>query len=263
VPVPRAQLATLQAQLTTLVNPLKPASPGMVFQRKPIESLRGLLAVRLAPPVLNPDSIQLQAWKGAIAQNPLLWYVRRRNLQVRADAIAAPVQVAANEIQNEQDLVLRLTDAGLLDRFNALKARSSATGVADLTKRLSSQAVADNPVLAASVISTLEKAPQLDRVTVLEATEQLVNPGLGEGLAQIKVSNPGVADPEVMKALADSGAAAELDTIGRTVDKAALTDVTNQVIAIAKTAGADAPAQINTLLKDRVKSPVRITRVIR
>jgi hypothetical protein len=61
-----------------------------------------------------------------------------------------------------------------------------------------------------------------------------------------------------MKAVADSGAAAQLDTIGQTLDKAKLTDVTKQVVAIAKTGAADAPSKIATLLKTSV-SATRVT----
>jgi hypothetical protein len=261
VPVPRSQVPTLKTTLTTLLNPLKPAAPGMVFQRKPIEALRGLIAVRQLPPTLDPGSVQDQAWRGALSRSPLLWYVRRRNLQVRQDVIGVSVPVSTDEVQREAALTTTLNTAGLLDRFNALKAKASTTAVADLTTRLSSPAVIANPVLAASVISVLEKAPQVDSATVLKSTETLVDPGVGEGLTQIDATNPGIKDPEVMKAVADSGAADQLDAIGRTVDKAKLTDVTNQVIALAKTAGADAPAKIASLLNAQAKPKLVTTRV--
>jgi hypothetical protein len=253
VPVPRAQLPTLKATLTTLQNTLKPAAPGMVFQRKPLEALRGLLAVRVPPTPLNPGTVQDKAWRAALALNPLLWYVRRRNLQVRQDIVGAGVPVATVELAQEKTLTDALTTAGLLDRFNALKAKASTAAIADLTARLASPAVIANPILAASTISDLEKAPQLDRVTVLQITEPLADPKLGQGLAQIAAANTGVADPQVAKAIADSGAAAQLDALGRTLDKAKLVDVTNQVIALAKAGGADAPAKIATLLNAQVK----------
>lgn len=247
--VPRNQLPTLTAKLNTLQSPLRPAAPGMVFQRKPIESLRGLLAVRTSPQPLVADSIQAQAWKAVIGQNPVLWYARRRNLQVRADVAASSVLVPTNELPDESHMLDNLKNAGLLDRFNALKLKASTSAVADLTKRLSSKVVADNPVLAASTISVLEKASVLDRVTVLQATEPLADPNLGKGLSQISQSNPDVADPAVMKVLGDSGAASDLDTIGQTLDKARLSDVTKQVVAIAKAGGADAPTKIADFLK--------------
>jgi hypothetical protein len=258
VPVPRTQLSGIKATLTTLLNPLKPAAPGMVFQRKPIEALRGLLAVRLPPPVLDVGSHQDQAWRAALALNPLLWYVRRRNLQVRQDVAGVSVVVPNNEIATDQGVTKTLQDAGLLDRFNALKLKASTGAIADLTASLASPAVATNPVLAASAISTLEKAPQVDTTTVLQVTQPLADPKLGEGLAQIHAANPEVSDPQVMKAVADSGAAAQLDTIGQTLDKAKLTDVTKQVVAIAKTGAADAPSKIATLLKTSV-SATRVT----
>jgi hypothetical protein len=234
----------------------------MVFQRKPLEALRGLISVRTTPAVLAADTIQAKAWAAALAMNPLLWYARRRNLEVRTELVGTPVPVATNELTDEANLTNTLRNAGLLDRFNALKAKASAPAIAELTRRLSSPVVASNTVLAASVLSNLEKAPTLDRVTVLQATESLADPKLGQGLAQINTTNPGVADPAVMKAVADSGTAAELDVIGRSFDKAQLTDVTNQVIALAKTAGAEAPAKIAELLKAQMPKTLRAGLVI-
>ena len=69
-----------------------------------------------------------------------------------------------------------------------------------------------------------------------------------------------------MQAVADSGAAAQLDTIGRTLDKTKLTDVTNQVITIAKTGGADAASKIAALLKANTpaaKSIITLQRLVK
>ena len=262
VPVLREQLPTLKQKLGTLLSPLRPAAPGMVFQRKPLEALQGLTALRLPPVVLNTDSIQVQTWRAALAQSPLLWYVRRRNVQVRADVLGASTPVPTNEIAEERALNSKLEDAGLLDRFNALKGRSSTAAIADITRRLASPVVANNPVLAGSVIATLEKAPTLDRVTVLEATERLGDPKLGEGLAELTRTNPAVTDATVLKAVADSGAAADLDVLGRSLDRAQVTEVTNKVIAIAKAGEVDASAKIAELLRTEAARSTRI-RILR
>ena len=254
--VPRSQIGTLKVGLSTLTSSLKPAAPGMVFQRKPIEALRGLISLRLPPAPLDTGTFQGRAWRDVLARNPLLWYVRRRNLQVRQDILGVTSLAPPSDIQVDTSVSNALRSAGLLDRFTALKSKASSAAVADLTARLASPAIAANPVLAASVFSKLEKAPQLDRVTILEATETLADPAAGEGLAHIDQTNPGIKDPEVMKAVAESGAADHLDAIGRTVDKTKLTELTNQVIAIAKTAGSDAPTKIAELLKSQPK-PVR------
>jgi len=93
VPVPRAQLPGLKATLTNLLNPLKPAAPGLIFQRKPIASLLGLTAVRLPAPPVDTGSAIDKAWRAALSRNPLLWYVRRRNMQVREDVAGNLVPV--------------------------------------------------------------------------------------------------------------------------------------------------------------------------
>ena len=159
VPVPRTQLPTLKATLSTLLSPLRPAAPGMVFQRRPIDALRGLLSVRLPPPTLDIGSLQDRAWRAALALNPLLWYVRRRNLQVRQDIVGTSVSVSTNELATDQAVTTDLTNASY--SLGCAQARTSSAALADLTARLSSPAVASNPIFAASVISALEKAPQV------------------------------------------------------------------------------------------------------
>jgi hypothetical protein len=251
VPVPRMQLPALKVALTNLLSPLRPAAPGLVFLRKPLASLLGLTAIRVPPPPVNTGSVADVAWRGALSLNPMLWYVRRRNLEVREDVAGSRVIVATNEGNTEGGVLTNLTNLGMIDRFNALRARASTAATADLVARLSSPAVAANPVLVASTLTSLEKSPQIDQATVLKVTQPLIDPNLGEGLAQIQKTNAAVTDPAVTQAVADSGAAPLLDVIGRTLDKAKLADVTNQVIAIAKAGGGNAPSKIAELLKNQ------------
>jgi len=54
----------------------------------------------------------------------------------------------------------------------------------------------------------------------------------------------------VVAALGASGAAIPLDTLGRTLDAATLTDLTKKIVAAAKAGGSDAPAKIAKLIDD-------------
>jgi hypothetical protein len=255
VPVPRVLLPGLKTALTNLLTPLRPAAPGLVFQRKPIESLLGLTAVRVAPPPINTGSVADVAWRNALALNPLLWYTRRRNLQAREDVAAGRVLVGSNDAELDVSVLKGLQEAGLQDRMNAIKAKASSVAWADLLARLASPAVKTNPVLAASVLSQLEKVQTVDQATVINVTEPLTDPQLGEGLARLGQVNPELNDPRVIKALGDSAAAPLLDVIGRGLDKTKLNDLSKQVIAIAKTGGTAAPATIAELLKRHLVGP--------
>ena len=102
-------------------------------------------------------------------------------------------------------------------------------------------------VLASGPIFALVKGNQFDQATILQATESLTAPQLGEGLAKIQAANPDMATAPVLQALGASGAAIPLDTLGRTLDAATLADLTKQIVALAK-AGGNAPTKIAALI---------------
>lgn len=250
VSVPRTQLPQLQATLTTVTNSLRPAAPGLTFQRKPIQSLLGLTALRAAPPLVNTGSPIDAAWRTALGQNPLLWYVRRRNLTVREDVTGTRVVVSGDEIGVEKVLSTRLTQLGLANRFTALKAKASAPAIAQMTGMLASPAMS-NPILSQSAIQELEQNPNIDQAAALKTSERFSDPQLGEGLAQLGQLNAAINQPAVVQALAASGVAPELDRVARSADPAVRTAVATKVIAIANSGAADAPARIATLVRDR------------
>jgi hypothetical protein len=94
----------------------------------------------------------------------------------------------------------------------------------------------------------LVKGNQFDQATILQATEPLTAPQLGEGLAKIQAANKDMATAPVLQALGASGAAIPLDTLGRTLDAATLADLSKQVVALAQAGGNDAPTKIAALI---------------
>lgn len=248
VPVPRAQFPTIKATLTTVAVTLKPAVPGLVFQRKPIQSLLGLTALRLPPPIVNQGSTIDKAWRAALARNPLLWYVRRRNLEVQADAAGTPVRVPINDTAADQAALTAMQSAGLTAQFNLIKGKASSLAFANLVARLASPAVAANPILASGAITQLAKGNQFDQATILQATEPLVDPHLGEGLARAQQLNADMTKPAVVQAVGASGAAIALDKLGRSLDTATLTDLTKQIATLTAAGGSAAPGNIAALI---------------
>jgi hypothetical protein len=248
VPVPRAQFPTIKATLTTVAVTLKPAAPGLVFQRKPIQSLLSLTAIRVPAPAVNQGSTIDKAWRAALARNPLLWYVRRRNLGVRPDIAGASVPVPINDTAADQAAQQAIQNAGLTAQFNTIKGKASSQAFANLVARLASPAIAANPVLASGPIDQLAKGNQFDQATILQATEPLTDPHLGEGLARAQQLNPDMTKPAVLQALGASDAAIALDKLGRSLDTATLTDLTKQIAALAAAGGAAAPGNIAALI---------------
>ena len=254
VPVSRKQFPSIRQSLTSATSSLHPAAPGVVAQRRPIESLVALTArIRRPPP--NPVSPIDAAWRQALGQNSMLWFVRRRNLQVRRDVARTAIRVpAGNDSAAEQALAARLSTMGLAARFTALKAKSTAAGAAVVTGLLESPVFADR-VLAEAVFTNLEVVAQVDQATALNVTARFSVARIGEGIAKVEAANAGIIDPAVIKAIAIADVAPELDRAGTILDKDALTELVNQVVTIAKSGAADASPRIAALVRAKVSIP--------
>lgn len=249
VPVPRAQIPTFKATLTTLTNALRAAAPGMVFQRRPIESLVALTAVRLAPPVLNVVSPIDAAWKQALSRNNLLWYVRRRNLQVRQDL--AGVAVSANAVNSLWSLNDALVTMNLDKRFATLRQKAQPDFVGAVTGLVTGMAFTGSKMLMQDAIHEFELAATLDLRGATPILKRFSNPSLGQGLARIQKLVPTTTVVATVQVIAESGAVPELDLLGQKLSDADMTALANQVVTIANSGKADASAQIAQLLKAR------------
>src|SRR5438445_774164 len=256
VPVPRAQIPSFKAKLTTLVNPLRSAAPGMVFQRKPIESLTALTALRLPPPVLNVVSPIDSVWKQALSTNPLLWYVCRRNLQIRKDVIGKRVTAdAVTSLFNLTDALAKSTPQ-LTDRFTALRQNPKATsdGIASMTGLLTGTVFVgsstNSRMCLRGAIKDFEQLATLDLSGANSIARRFGDPNLGQVLTRVHALVPDlIATPATILTVAESGAMPELDLLGQKLSDADLKTLGTQVVTIAKSGAADAPAQIAKLLR--------------
>src|SRR6185503_4157759 len=86
IPVPRERLRLLLSSLTSTTRILKPAAPGLVARRKPLESLLSLTLPRTVD-ISGPASSADAVWANALTihNDRMLWYVRRRNLQYKSE----------------------------------------------------------------------------------------------------------------------------------------------------------------------------------
>jgi len=258
VPVPRGEIPSFKAKLTTLVNPLRSAAPGMVFQRKPIESLTALTALRLPSPVLNVVSPIDSVWKQALGINPLLWYVCRRNLQIREDVIGKRVSAdAVASLWSLTDALAKSTPA-LTDRFTVLRQNPKATadGITSMTGLLAGTAFVSSSInsrmILRGAIREFEQLATLDLPGANLITRRFGDPNLGQGLTRIQQLVPDlVAAAATMQTVAESGAMPELDLLGQRLSDADLTALATQVVNTAKPATPDASVQIGKLLRAR------------
>jgi hypothetical protein len=105
IPVPRAQLASLSYELGSAERTLAPAAPWSMARATPLQTLQSL---SLQPTLLpaSRQGVQTQArWAALLGRTDMLWFIRRRNLHVRADVLgqaAASLSDALNRLQPGQ-----------------------------------------------------------------------------------------------------------------------------------------------------------------
>ncbi|MGA2410565.1 MAG: hypothetical protein ABSG46_09290 [Candidatus Binataceae bacterium] len=228
VPVSRAQLPSLKLSLGSMAKPLRPAAPGMIFQRKPLQALAGMTAVRQPPPLVDTGKTIDSGWRQAIGQNSMLWYVRRRNLHLSEEVTGTPVPLAVDEEGSEKATSERLAKMGLADRVGAINAKSTTAAKAEVNARLASPAM-DHPIVAESVVHELEQHPKIDHATAISVTQPFSEPGMGEGIARLEQANPVLKQPEVAKTVAAARVTPELDRVARAANEAKLKELADQI----------------------------------
>lgn len=89
LPVPRRELGNWQTSLQNrLTRTLRTAAPGVIYRRKPLETLLSLKARRFPIAFPTPaETLDDDAWRSALSRFERLWYIRRRNLAYREDIV--------------------------------------------------------------------------------------------------------------------------------------------------------------------------------
>lgn len=249
-PVTRQELELHKRSLQSVVRPIKSASAGLISKRSPFESLVRLSAPTLLmrPPVLvnlTPDE-QARAWQRAIEAartqanagtngRGMFWYLRKRQLPYTAEISSTTLRLAgdAQAIDNEVDTRVRADE--VLTRFNSITSKIPTLARAEAANLLASPRLAVSATLPTRVLATsdllrrsaftalslradkrAEEDKQLQHEDVLEVARQFGDPRLGEGFDALVQSadedtRRDLKTPEVVKAVADSGVAPDLD----------------------------------------------------
>ena len=252
IPVPRQQMRTLSAKLGTLTRQVKPATPGLVAKRTPLEKLRGLILPRVAIPRVSAETLVDAAWRQVLASSDLLWYVRRRNLQVNVEVVGKSLLVGSDELSAEKELAVRLRNTGLTNRFTNLKRRASALADAEMVSMLASPKFLKSKTLMQGAIRELEIEGKLEKIPALKVTERFADPKLGEGLTRLEAVKPDLLTRDkVLAILTRSAAIPELDRLARKVKDAELETLARDLENLAKE---NKPEKIATFVKEKLKA---------
>ena len=251
-PVPRAQILTLEATLTSLVSTLHPAAPGIIFQQKPIQSLLALTAARFAAPLVNAQSIADAAWRQVLNRSPLLWFVRRRNLQVRVDLTGAPVPASSDQFTIKKAMAMydQLAARALTARFAALRNKATTQAMEVIGALLSSPLFIASPLFMEAALLEFEAIDKPDQLGTLAIAARYAYPHVGEGIEQMVSVNAQMQTPGIVARIASSGFVPEIDRVARSLTGAALEDFTQQVFQLA-VSNPDMRAKLADILKRR------------
>ena len=268
IPVPRPKIRSLRATVTNLVRALRPAAPGLIAQRKPLEMLlaRPVVAA-LMPPVRQQELIDA-AWRNALAGVDFLWFVRRRTLNFKAEAAGHALRVHTDEVGDELALVQRLRDQNLYNRFHHLKTTASAEADAEMVFMLSSPKFGLSRTLQDAALAELRDAHKdlaqaappdtqvlLDRASVLKVAQRYSDPDFGKGVARLEAAEPTLRDNDaVIRTFTKANLVPQLDLVARQLPESDFPAFATQVRTLAVASKADALAQlINVKLGEIVR----------
>lgn len=206
-----------------------------------------LLVRPSAPGTLAPDALAL-AWQRALEATrtrlnaatqgrAMFWYLRKRQLPYTAEISSATLRLAGDAASLDAEVDTRLRADEVLTRFNTITSKIPSLARAETVNLLASPRLAVSAGLAGKVFATSDllrrsafaalstRADQsanhstdegLRHDDVLEIARRFGDPRLGEGFdALVEAADAGIRhdlqSADVVKAVADSGVAPDLD----------------------------------------------------
>lgn len=262
IPLPRRRIRTLRNTLPTLKRTLLPAAPGLLAKRKPLEVLQGLTMPKLLAPILESETLVDAAWRSALSRIDTLWYVRRRNLNFKAEAAGIDLRMYANEFADEDILQRALKKAGAQTQFTRLKSNASNEAVAEMSYTIARPKFIESRVLLYAVLGELDKSritmgdeiPDLkgkrllNRASVMKVSERFNEPRLGEGIIRMQKAGGDFDDQDkVVRTLAATNVIPELDSIVRGLKESEVAGFTQIVL---EHAGKGEAAKIRQMVQE-------------
>jgi hypothetical protein len=254
-PVKREHVRQLVARLTTLRAPLKRAAPGLIARRQPLELLRTMRTAGLSLPLRDAENREVTpaaltiaeaAWREVLKEAELVWYVRQRNGNFKADALGTPVRVHADDMADERAVESRVRKFKLFTRYDDLTRRGSMIADAEVVSLLASPRMAESRLLAEGALAELEAKPTLDHAAALAVATRYGEPKLGQGIARLtRVNRTLVSRAGLIETLSSSGMVPELDRLASLVKTdAELKALSLTLLEAARTEKPEAVAEI-------------------
>ncbi len=257
IPVPRHGFRILSQSLPSLSRELPPAQPAMLAKRKPIAALNQLLLRRsLVMPEPAEQSTD-NLWRSEVSKISQLWYLRRRNLQYKAEVTSWHVDLHGTESETEALVVDRITALNLKTRYNALLSRSTKNASAELTAFMASPQMlkGSDTLVRAAVVELEKKDGTLDSLAVMQVAERFSSPAFGEGLARLeKINEAFSGKTPVVENLTKSGLLPELDRISHRLPDKELKLLTEELADAGASNDAESLEKVTELIREKTKT---------
>ena len=276
-PVSRARLANLKRELESVTRSVRPAAPGMLSKRMPLDSLVRV-STRVAPPV-PPDAARAQAldtaWERALGEARALvqrqnrgcfWFMRRRQLPYYAEISSATLRLAGNAADIDKTILARRTADAELAQLDAVSAPLPKLVQAEAYNLFAGDRLRVSPTFAAARFATsdlLRRSALADfklaaqepddrkHAAVLQVARRFGDAALGRGFDAMRESADDAGRGRLEQAaivakIAASGVAPEIDRAARALPADKVKPFVAKVLAA--TDQADATAALRALV---------------
>jgi hypothetical protein len=264
VPVPRHRYASAIRTLTNRPMALKSSVTLTRTHLRPIDLVRGLrtkLPVFARPAV--PPTVDLSAttWRSLVTEQPLLWYVRRRNLSYKDEIVGQEVVLATDELRDETAMRGRLKEISLDRRFTNLKIRGSAAADLAMVNLLASPKISESPTLTLAAVRELEATEKLNKSAALEVTDRFAEPDMTVSITKLEAAilEPDKrADGSKIKAVSDRN----LTRTTKLTDTLKLPEADRIVRSLGDEEFAAFAVELKSALDDKTKTPQHVAELI-
>jgi hypothetical protein len=245
-PVTRARLARLKRELENVSRLVRPAAPGMLAKRLPLDAL--VRVTSRLPRLDSPEMVRAKAldaaWQSALAESQALvqrqnrgcfWFVRRRQLPYFTEISSATLRLAGNAADIDKTVNDRLAADVQLKIVTDTATRLPKLVQAETYNLFAADRLRISPTFAQNQLATSDilrrgaiedfklaanKPDEEKHAAVLDVARRYGDATLGSGFDALRAAGDEqaqkrFADPAVVTQIAASGVAPELDRAAR------------------------------------------------
>jgi hypothetical protein len=280
-PVTRQTLERIKRDLASVSRLVRTAAPGMIAKRQPLEALLRIADPRVVTPVIPEDQALAKAWEAALASaqdavkksnRGCFWFLRRRQLPYYAEVSSATLRLAGKAEVLDAELKERLAKDKVEAVFKPIREGMATLAAAETVNLLAAPRLAVSPTLSKGVLATSDLLRRsaftslvgvasanpekpVEHGDVLGIARRFGDPRLGEGFDSLReqadeATRKALATEPVVKAVADSGVAPELDKAVRALP---LAEHAGFAAKLAKFAAEGRIEDIKAMAGERVK----------